>query len=368
MTPLLWACIHCNVILVRLLLESAQRCHVPLTTLTRTTNRFGASPLMLAFSAAPMRCFEAEKYVAPVSGKCESRADFSADAPDDKSGGALPSAAASAAAIALGTEVSALNPATVLALARSASCEKLRSLSCRLTKWGARPTSVEKQAILRQACTIVSLMLSVERADVHRAAMLIFASKREECSKWTPLHFGARSAVLSFFDWGCLGDQVDELDLNPPARSGVTPLQLAAWNGMASTLASVLGPWPAGVENRVAPRMRLNDRLAFGASTRPHPLSAQGLTELDLAVLKQHVHSARLLCRAGGQMIACTGSRGAEELLFRSLLLCDGITTEKLLFSDAFELKVGLLPDSLECLLYAPFPSSMRDAGDVRDA
>jgi hypothetical protein len=59
--------------------------------------------------------------------------------------------------------------------------------------------------------------------------------------------------------------------------------------------------------------------------------------------MKQHIHCARLLCRAGGQMRACTGARGAEELLFRAILLGDGLTAERLLFADTFELKVRRL-------------------------
>jgi hypothetical protein len=56
--------------------------------------------------------------------------------------------------------------------------------------------------------------------------------------------------------------------------------------------------------------------------------------------MKQHVHCARLLCRAGAVTRDASGTKGAEELLCRMLLLGDGIAAAKLLLGDAYQLQV----------------------------
>ena len=55
MTPMLWACLHCNADLVKLLCTTALQLRVSPGVLARTTNRFGQSPIMLAFAACPAR-------------------------------------------------------------------------------------------------------------------------------------------------------------------------------------------------------------------------------------------------------------------------------------------------------------------------
>lgn len=332
MTALLWACVHCSVELVQLLLAAALQYRVPLTTLTRTTDRFGHSPLMMAFAACPARLgsssgdfFSTSSSVPPADSSTvlqqssSDARDRSADprSCDDKSRGTL-----------------FVAPANVGE--RRACLELLRSLTTALTAWPSVPRSDERLASLRRACDIIALLLSTERVTIRRAAMLIFASTREDCSQWTALHFGARSGALAFFDWGSVGDEVLEIDLNLTARSSATPLQLAAWNGKAATLSSLLGPWPGRAENLVARRIRLNEKLATPVAVSFN----EGLTELDLAIVKQHYACSRLLCRAGGVTRECAGSRGSEELLYRTLLLGDGLTAERLLFSDVFDLKV----------------------------
>lgn len=67
----------------------------------------------------------------------------------------------------------------------------------------------------------------------------------------------------------------------------------------------------------------------------------RAFSELDLAVAKQHLQSARLLIRSGGTTKEMSGLCGADELLHRFILLGDGITVEKLLQDDAFRLQVS---------------------------
>lgn len=55
MTPMLWACLHCNADLVKLLCTTALLLRVSPGVLARTTNRFGQSPIMLACAACPAR-------------------------------------------------------------------------------------------------------------------------------------------------------------------------------------------------------------------------------------------------------------------------------------------------------------------------
>jgi len=52
---MLWACLHCNLELVRLLCSFAQQLRVPPVVLARVTNHFGHSPLMLACAKIPAR-------------------------------------------------------------------------------------------------------------------------------------------------------------------------------------------------------------------------------------------------------------------------------------------------------------------------
>lgn len=110
-------------------------------------------------------------------------------------------------------------------------------------------------------------------------------------------------------------------------------------------IASVLGPWPAGARNRLAAHVRLNVAPAqlpgSSLNTSGHTHSAPRIfSELDLAVVKQHLQAARLLVRFGGTTNETSGLRGADELLHRFVLLGDGITVEKLLQEDAFRLQV----------------------------
>jgi hypothetical protein len=148
-----------------------------------------------------------------------------------------------------------------------------------------------------------------------------------------------------FRDWGLVGDHLEEVDLTLRSLDGSTPLQLAAWNGQASVIASVLGPWPSGYRNRLAAHVRLNVAPAqlpgSPLNTTGHTHSAsRTFSELDLAVLKQHLQAARLLVRFGGTTNETSGLRGADELLHRFVMLGDGITVEKLLQEDAFRLQV----------------------------
>lgn len=116
-------------------------------------------------------------------------------------------------------------------------------------------------------------------------------------------------------------------------------MHLAAWNGQAATIASILGPWPLGTQNRLAAHIRLNtisSDLTCGSLTR-------SFSELDLAVLKHNVQSARIFVRSGGVSKHTSGDLGADELLFRVLLLGDGITVERLLRDDAFQVQVCLV-------------------------
>ena len=55
MTPLMWAAVHGNIELVSALCDAADALKVLPTQLLRATNRFGATPLMLAVAALPAR-------------------------------------------------------------------------------------------------------------------------------------------------------------------------------------------------------------------------------------------------------------------------------------------------------------------------
>lgn len=204
-------------------------------------------------------------------------------------------------------------------------------------------------------------LLGSERIEVRRAAMLIHASKRDECSAWSALHYGARSGSLAFVcvgiffavtsrprflpsvcacrDWGLIGEQCSEVDLNQQSKDGSTPLHLAAWNGQAAVISSVLAPWPNGVANLLAASVCLN--VALAPLSGPSPAaSSSAYSELDLAVKKQHLHTARLLIRYDGTTCELSGHKGADELLHRCVLLGDGITAEKMFRNDAFRVQV----------------------------
>jgi len=58
----------------------------------------------------------------------------------------------------------------------------------------------------------------------------------------------------------------------------------------------------------------ISSDLTSGSLTR-------SFSELDLAVLKHNVQSARILVRSGGVSKHTSGDLGADELLFRVLLL-----------------------------------------------
>ena len=140
-------------------------------------------------------------------------------------------------------------------------------------------------------------------------------------------------------DWGLIGEQASEIDLNQQSKDGSTPLHLAAWNGQAAVISSVLAPWPNGVVNLLAASVSLNVALA-PLSGSPPAASSSAYSELDLAVKKQHLHTARLLIRYDGTTCELSGHKGADELLHRCVLLGDGITAEKMFRNDAFRVQV----------------------------
>jgi len=140
-------------------------------------------------------------------------------------------------------------------------------------------------------------------------------------------------------DWGLIGELCSDVDLNQQSKDGSTPLHLAAWNGQAAAISSVLAPWPNGVANLLAASVSLNVALA-PLSGPPPAASSSAYSELDLAIKKQHLHTARLLIRSDGTPCELSGHKGADELLHRCVLLGDGITAEKMFRNDAFRVQV----------------------------
>ncbi len=162
-------------------------------------------------------------------------------------------------------------------------------------------------------------------------------------------------------DWGVIIDQLSELNFNMPSREGATPLQLAVWNGQAATLSSLLGPWPLGAKNELAVFVQLNQPAAVAgpavaaAGTVARSLGTT-MSELDLAITKQHLQCSRLLCRAGAVTRELCGVKGAEELLCRMIVLGDGLSAAKLLLGDGYQLQVT--PPIMELLSRIKYPEA----------
>jgi hypothetical protein len=79
--------------------------------------------------------------------------------------------------------------------------------------------------VVNQACAIVMALLSCERIDVRRVAMLIHASRRDECSAWSALHYGARSGTLAFVYVRRYAVLIRPLQVRLPLSPYVRPFQ-----------------------------------------------------------------------------------------------------------------------------------------------
>jgi ankyrin repeat protein len=372
MTPLMWACIHASLELVDLLFAAASRLHVAATQLIKSTNRAGSTALMVALAAYDARfgCTDGElgawhdendAHSEPDKGGRSSARDKEGTAEkvrkgsmvtptsplpiemgeltdrevDDKTAGHM------AFSFAAPTETGGLSARTdnrsSQREAEKRMLEARKALAWAMRKhrnpliWASSPPSRHQRSrALARAAMVANRILSAEPSQVKRAAMLMYFLKRDDSSdRWSAVHFAARTGLFAFIDWNLIRSKISLLNLNRATRDGLTCLQLASWNGQAATLAALLLAWPNGYDNPWKNALRINSRLR----NRP-------FTELDLAVMKNHISCSRVLLRSGAILREMSATKGADELLHRLILLGDGVAADALVRNDANKVKV----------------------------
>lgn len=253
--------------------------------------------------------------------------------------------------------------------AHVALCALLRRHRNPLYFASGRPTRTDRIRVLQDAAALANLLLSWERSETRRAQALAAvhadatsgagasssidrhgrfgAEAHELAAHWSPLHHAARSGVLPLLDWNLFGRALTRVKVNRHTDARATALQIAVWNGQAASAAALVCSWPDGITSPWASAVRLETRMLpsapvpsagaaagtgrgqmSGSSTHMEPWS-----ELDLALARRHLLSARVLLRETRvtRSLSIRDAGTAEELLHRLILLGDGVSVSRLL-------------------------------------
>lgn len=157
--------------------------------------------------------------------------------------------------------------------------------SRRSTATAAAP--VGSGGVLRDAACVAGQLLAAMPSVAERVTALV----NTDSQGWTPLHFAAKSGVLSMLDWTLLGDEgMEDISVNARTLTGLTMLHCASWNGRAGAIAMLLG----------ASMQEEGDSNAWQGLAKVNvSLRGRQHTELDMALMRNFIDCARLLLRAG---------------------------------------------------------------------
>lgn len=210
-------------------------------------------------------------------------------------------------------------------LALESSSEELGGQA--LMRRDSTTDAVRTEEVLRNAASIIGSLLGPGGSSIVKRELFI----QTDDEQWSPLHYAAKSGVLSVIDWTPLrsGSVLRSLPCAASCRAGFTPLHLAVWNGRAAATAILLDDhaWPQR-QNPWSGLIRPNQ----GLRSRPH-------TTLDLALMQGHTDCARVVVRAGGVCRVAT-ARASDEFLHRLVLMGDGVALGLLLRRDENQVHV----------------------------
>ena len=198
---------------------------------------------------------------------------------------------------------------------------------------------------------IITAILGRENSFMARRTLV----EAFDVCRWSCLHYAARSGVLARFPWELLGGAlhaINELETNALTEIGVSLIHIAAWAGHHDVLKILLAYGSIPIDIPQASSGGINTELDDSMTCTkliPNDLTrTKRMTELDLALMANHMKSAQMLCRVkfpyagkrGGYMASKMAGKSAQHLLEKAALATDLAAVEGILRWDQNKVRI----------------------------